>query len=96
MYKITYTKEAIKDIELLKTSGLDGTARRLIEIIKKNPFEPFPPYEKLLGPLKGIYSRRINIRHRLTYVVFEETKTIRILRMWKRYEYTLNFFWVNL
>ena len=86
MYKITYTKEAIKDIELLKTSGLDGIARRLIEIIKKNPFEPFPPYEKLLGPLKWIYYRRINIRHRLTYVIFEETKTIRILRMWKRYE----------
>ena len=81
MYKIEYTKQAVKDIELLKTAKLDRIAKKLIEVLKVNPFEKYPPYEKLIGDLNGAYSRRINIYHKLVYMVFEETKTVRILRM---------------
>ena len=81
MYKIEYTKQAVKDIELLKAAKLDRIAKKLIEVLKVNPFEKYPPYVKLIGDLNGAYSRRINIHHRLVYMVFEETKTVRILRM---------------
>ncbi|PJA44368.1 MAG: type II toxin-antitoxin system mRNA interferase toxin, RelE/StbE family, partial [Verrucomicrobia bacterium CG_4_9_14_3_um_filter_43_20] len=38
------------------------------------------------GRLKGAFSRRINIQHRIVYQVLEEEKTVKILRMWTRYE----------
>lgn len=85
-YNIKYSKQAVKDIKNLKSAGLDNKAKRLIEIISKNPFQNPPPYEKLIGDLSGMYSRRVNIQHRLVYAVDEETKTIKVLRMWKHYE----------
>jgi Txe/YoeB family toxin of toxin-antitoxin system len=54
--------------------------------LRKNPFENPPSYEKLVGNLRGCYSRRINIKHRLVYRVIKETKTVEILRMWSHYE----------
>lgn len=86
MYKIEYTKQAVKDVELIKAAKLDKKVKNLIEILKNNPFEKYPPYEKLIGDLLGAYSRRINIHHRLVYMVFEEEKIVRILRMWTHYE----------
>lgn len=85
-YKILYTKQAVKDIDFLKQSGLSPKAQKLIEILKVNPFQNPPPYEKLTGDLKGMYSRRINIQHRLVYEVYEEQHSVKIIRMWKHYE----------
>ena len=86
VYSVRFTKDAIKDIERLKEAKLDKKVKRLIEIIKNNPFEEYPPYEKLVGDLSGLYSRRINIHHRLVYMLFEEQKIVRIIRMWTHYE----------
>ncbi len=85
-YKVVYTKLAVKDIEKLKQANLTTKAKKLIELIAVNPFQNPPPYEKLIGDLKGMYSRRINIQHRLIYEVLEEEHTIKIIRMWKHYE----------
>ena len=71
MYKVEYNKSAIKDIAKLKESNLANKAKKLIDVIKENPFQNPPPYEKLTGDLKGLYSRRINIQHRLVYKVKE-------------------------
>ena len=84
MYKIEYHKKAVKDIERLKSNNLEKNAKKLIELIKENPFQNPPPYEKLAGDLKGLYSRRINIQHRLVYKVNDDT--IQILSMWTHYE----------
>ena len=84
-YKILYSKLALKDAKKLSGSNLSEKAKILIEILKKNPFENPPPYEKLVGNLTGIYSRRINIQHRLVYEVREEDKIVRIHRMWSNY-----------
>lgn len=65
---------------------LDIKAKKLIDIIKENPYQNPPPYEKLTGDLKDYYSRRINIQHRLVYQVIEKEKTVRILSMWTYYE----------
>lgn len=86
MYRIEFTKEAVKDIELLKTIKLDKKAKKLVEILKNNPYEKYPPFEKLVGDLAGAYSRRLNIHHRLVYMVFEEEHIVRVLRMWTHYE----------
>ena len=87
MYKIVYAKTAAKQISLLKSANLDKRAKKLIGIIQNNPFEIPPPYEKLLGEMQGLYSRRINIQHRLVYEVFENEKTVKIIIMWSHYEY---------
>ena len=81
-YKILYSKLAQKDAKKLSGANLQNKAKELIEIIKKDPFQNPPPYEKLVGNLSGAYSRRINIQHRLVYEVIEEDKVLRILRMW--------------
>lgn len=86
MYKIMYTKTAVKDIPKLKSMHLDKNAKALIDILRDNPFQTPPPYEKLVGDLQGMYSRRINIKHRLVYEVLEEEKIVKILSLWTHYE----------
>ena len=85
-YKILYSKLALKDAKKLSSANLDKKAKELIEVIRKDPFQNPPPYEKLVGNLNGSYSRRINIQHRLVYEVKEIAKIIRVSRMWSHYE----------
>jgi len=59
VYAIVYTKMATKDIPKLKAAHLDGKAKELIAVIRENPYPNPPPYEKLVGDLKSLYSRRI-------------------------------------
>ena len=56
MYKIEYHKKVLKDIQKLKQNKLDKKARQLIELLKENPFQNPPPYERLIGDLKECYS----------------------------------------
>lgn len=86
MYKIVYIKKVIKDIPKIKEVGLADKVQRLIELLKTNPYQNPPPYEKLVGDLQGAYSRRINIQHRLVYQVYEEEKTVKIISIWTHYE----------
>ena len=87
MYTITYIKKSVDDIQKLKSAKLDTKAKALIEILRENPFKNPPPYEKLQGNLSGLYSRRINIKHRLVYQVSEEEHTVKIISMWTHYEF---------
>lgn len=86
MWEIIYSKQAVKDSKRIAETGLKQKTIQLIEILKKDPFQNPPPYEKLVGDLNGAYSRRINLQHRLVYQIFQEEKVIRILRMWTHYE----------
>lgn len=86
MYHIKYTKQAVKDIENIKRAGLSDKVRHLVAVVAENPFQNPPPYEKLIGDLDGLYSRRINIQHRFVYEVFSEENTIKVIRLWKHYE----------
>ena len=87
MYSIVYTKRAVADIPKLKATRLDSKAKALIEVLRENPFTSPPSYEKLVGDLSGSDSRRINIKHRLVYSVYEDEKTVKILSMWSHYEF---------
>lgn len=86
MYKIEYHRKALKEISKLKENNLNIKAKKLIDLIKKNPYQTPPPYEKLVGDLQNYYSRRINVKHRLVYQIDEERKAIRIISMWSHYE----------
>ena len=85
-WNVVYSKFALKDAKKLTAAGLRDKAQALLGILELDPFQNPPPYEKLVGDLKGAYSRRINIQHRLVYEVFRKEKTVRVLRMWTHYE----------
>ena len=85
-WKLVFTKQAQKDAKKISQSGLKFQANRLLDIIKEDPFQNPPPYEKLLGDLSGAYSRRISIQHRLIYQVLKDIHTLKIIRMWTHYE----------
>ncbi len=87
MYSIVFDKKALKDIPKLKAAKLAGKAKALIKIIRENPFQSPPPYEKLQGDLQGAYCRRINIKHRLVYEVLEEQQIVKIISMWTHYDF---------
>ncbi|MCX6074481.1 MAG: Txe/YoeB family addiction module toxin [Campylobacterales bacterium] len=85
IYKVIYSKQALKDAKKLSEASLAKKAKELIELIKINPFQKPPPYEKLVGNLSGSFSRRINIKHRIVYEVIENEKLVRVSRMWTHY-----------
>lgn len=85
-WELYFTKQAQKDAKNISQSGLKEKTQGLLSMVKENPFQNPPPYEKLVGDLAGAYSRRINIQHRLVYQVLEAEKKIKIIRMWTHYE----------
>lgn len=85
-YQILLSRKALKDKEKLKAAGRSEKARSLCLLLAENPFVNPPPYEKLLGQMKGGYSRRINVQHRLVYEVDEFEKKVYVLRMWTHWE----------
>lgn len=85
-YAVKISKSALKDLKKLKSAHLDKKFVELTEILKENPFQNPPPYEKLIGDLNGKYSRRLNIQHRLVYSVNQERKEITIWSTWSHYE----------
>jgi len=85
-WRVVFTKQAQKDARKIAVSGLREKAERLLAIVSESPFQSPPPYEKLVGDLSGAYSRRINIQHRLVYQVLDDSKTIKIIRMWTHFE----------
>jgi toxin YoeB len=85
-WSIILSRHATKDVVKLKHAGLASSAKRLLDMLADDPFTTPPRYEKLVGNLKGFYSRRINIQHRLVYSVDEEQRVVHVLRMWSHYE----------
>ncbi|MDO4841104.1 MAG: Txe/YoeB family addiction module toxin [Phoenicibacter congonensis] len=95
MWKVVFTRQALKDAKKLKAAGLDAKAKSLIEVVKKDPLANPPAYEALRGNLEGSFSRRINLQHRFVYEVvpgiFEDNGVafdgiVKVIRMWTHYE----------
>jgi toxin YoeB len=85
-WTVVFAKQAVKDARRIAATGLKPKAQGLLDVLRQDPFQNPPPFEKLVGDLKGAYSRRINIQHRLVYEVFKAERTVRVLRMWTHYE----------
>ena len=85
-WAVVYSKQAIKDATKLKAPGLKEKAEELLEVLRGDPFQNPPAFEALVGDLARAYSRRINIHNRLVYEVFTKERTVRVLRMWTRFD----------
>lgn len=85
-WALLFTRQAQKDAERLKAANLKPQAEKLLEILRANPYQNPPPYEKLVGDLAGAYSRRISIQHRLVYQVLDAERAVKVIRMWTHYE----------
>jgi len=86
MWQVVFTKQAQEDAKKLSAAGLRPKAEKLIEILRENPYQFPPPFEKLLGDLSGAFSRRINIQHRIVYQILDDEKVVKVIRMWTHYE----------
>ena len=85
-WQVVFIRQATKDARRLTAAGLRDKAEQLIELLRTDPFQTPPQFEKLVGDLAGAYSRRINIQHRLVYQVLEEERAVKVIRMWTHYE----------
>ena len=86
MWRVVFTKQAQKDAEKLSAAGLRSKAEKLLDILRDNPYQIPPPFEKLIGDLSRAYSRRINIQHRIVYQILDDEKIVKVIRMWSHYE----------
>lgn len=93
MWKVVFAKRAQKDAPLLKAAGLSQKAKELVRVVSEDPFKTPPRYERLVGNLEGLCSRRISIQHRFVYQVLpgEGSEdgyegTVKVLRMWSHYD----------
>jgi len=86
-WSVLFTKQAQKDARKLASASptLKAKAQKLLDVIAQNPYQQPPPYELLVGDLRGASSRRINIQHRLVYQVLDKEHIVKILRMWSHY-----------
>jgi Txe/YoeB family toxin of toxin-antitoxin system len=85
-WELYFTKQAQKDAKKVASTNLRFQVERLLEILKIDPFQNPPLFEKLVGDLDGAYSRRINIQHRLVYQVLKDQRAVKVIRMWTHYE----------
>ncbi len=86
MYRVVFSKQALKDRHMIAQAGLERRAKAILAVVAADPFQTPPPFEKLVGDLSGFYSRRINRQHRLVYAVYPDEKAVKVLRMWTHYE----------
>jgi len=85
-WELFFTKQAQKDAKKISSTNLRPQAEKLLQILKVDPFQNPPPFEKLVGDLDGAYSRRINFQHRLVYQVLKDRRAGKVIRMWTHYE----------
>ena len=85
-WRLVFTVKAQKDARKIREAGLKSKAEELLNIIRENPFQNSPPFEKLVGDLSGAYSRRLTIQHRIIYQVLDDIRVVKILRMWSHHE----------
>ena len=85
-WQVIYTKDALKDIEKAFDAGFKIKILSLIELLRDDPYSRYPAYEKLVGDLSGLYSRRINHKHRLVYSVDTERAIVFFVSAWTHYE----------
>jgi len=85
-WRIFYTQDALKDKKTAFEAGYKDKICSLLDIIKNDPFNSYPPFEKLTGDMSGAYSRRINRQHRLVYQIYKVERAIKIISMWNYYE----------
>ena len=87
-YSLDFTKTALSDIEKHKKSGDRATLkkiRKLLNELMEHPRTGTGQPEKLKHDLEGLYSRRINKKHRLIYDIQDQVVTVLVLSAYSHY-----------
>ena len=87
-WTVLFTRQAQKDARKLASASpaLKQKAQVLLDLLAADPYQQPPPYEALVGDLRGACSRRINIQHRLVYQVVVDVRVVKVLRMCSHYD----------
>ena len=87
-WRVVFSRQAQKDARKLASASpaLKQRAEELIVLLVEDPWHSPPPFEALVGDLRGAYSRRINIQHRLVYSVEVDQQLVKVLRLWSNYD----------
>ncbi len=85
MWDVLYSKRAVKDLEKVKSSLLYPKLKELVNILKQDPYTNLPRFKKLLG-FENVYSRRLNIQHRLVYQIFDDELSVKVISVWGHYD----------
>jgi Txe/YoeB family toxin of toxin-antitoxin system len=80
---VEYSKAARRDLKKLSRSEYWAKADAILQLLMVDPFQNPPPYEILSGDMKGYYSRRINVQHRIVYRVNNDV--VEISECWTHY-----------
>lgn len=84
-WKLKYSDKALKEFKKITDAIVKRNISKLLSLLKNNPFQTPPYFEKLQG-YKNRYSRRINKKHRLVYEVFIVENTVLIISLWGHYD----------
>jgi toxin YoeB len=85
MWNVLYAKRAAKDLKKVKISPLYSKLKELINIIEQDPYANPPKFKKLVG-FANVYSRRLNIQHRLVYQIFDDELSVKVISLWGHYD----------
>lgn len=87
-YSLEFTQIALTDIEKHKKSGDRTTLKKINQLLNElmeHPRTGTGKPEKLKYDLEGLYSRRINRKHRLVYEIKDEIVTVVVLSAHSHY-----------
>ncbi|MEQ8714735.1 MAG: Txe/YoeB family addiction module toxin [Cyclobacteriaceae bacterium] len=87
-YVLKFTANALEDIEKHKKAGDQATLKklqRLLNELRVHPAKGTGKPERLKHELEGLYSRRINRKHRLVYSIDESVVLVCILSAYDHY-----------
>ena len=87
-YVLELSESVLEDIEKHKKSGnlpVLKKLERLFKELREHPKTGTGKPEQLKGELEGLYSRRIDKKHRLIYAIKEEIVTVLVLSAWSHY-----------
>jgi toxin YoeB len=87
-YKLVFSKTALNDIEKHKRSGTRSTLKKINKLLNElleHPTTGTGQPEMLKHELAGLYSRRINKKHRLIYDIKNQIVTVYVLSAWSHY-----------
>ena len=87
-YTLEFSNIALSDIKKHKESGDKATLKKienLLNELMEHPTTGTGKPEQLKHNLTGLYSRKINHKHRLVYSIDDEIVTVHILSAWAHY-----------
>jgi|TARA_B110000211_G_scaffold58237_1_gene65062 toxin YoeB len=87
-YSLQFSKTALADIEKHKKSGNKVTLLKIEKLLNElivHPTTGSGQPEILKHELAGLYSRRINKKHRLVYSINNQKVIVHVLSTWSHY-----------